>query len=111
MLDDTTRNQIQDRLLDEIADVEEKIVSLEKATAPVQPDKSIGRLSRLESMNEKSVHEEALRQARERLSKLEVAMTRVFDQRFGICTGCGIAIPMERLLLLPESTRCVACAG
>ena len=111
MLDDETRNKLQDRLLDEIADVEEKIVVLEKATKPVEPDKAIGRLSRLESMNEKSVHEAALRQAQDRLSKLEVAMTRVFDQNFGVCTGCGQVIPEERLLLLPESTRCVKCAG
>ena len=111
MLDDETRNQIQDRLLDEIADVEEKIVELEKSTQPVEPDKAIGRLSRLESMNEKSVHEAALRQARDRLSKLEVAMTRVFDRHFGVCSGCGQPIPVERLLLLPESTRCVNCAG
>ena len=105
------RNQIQDRLLDEIADVEEKVVELEKATQPVEPDKAIGRLSRLESMNEKSVHEAALLQARDRLSKLEVAMTRVFDQNFGICSGCSQPIPVERLLLLPESTRCVNCAS
>ena len=109
-LDDDTRKEIDDRLFDEIAGIEEKIMDLEEATKPVEPDKAIGRLSRLESMNEKSVNEAALYRARERLSKLEIARMNVHDPRFGICIGCDQAIPIERLLLLPESTRCVACA-
>jgi len=111
MLDDETRSEIKDRLFDEIVDCEQKILDLEEITKPVSPDAAIGRLSRLESMNEKSVNEAALHKARERLAKLETAMTKVYDSNFGICTGCQQAIPVERLLLLPESTRCVKCAG
>ncbi|MEM7013637.1 MAG: TraR/DksA C4-type zinc finger protein [Verrucomicrobiota bacterium] len=109
-LDDETRQEINDRLLDEIAETEERVMALEAATEPVSPDKAIGRLSRLESMNEKSVHEAALNTARERLDKLEVALTRVYDNNFGICVGCTDEIPVERLLLLPESVQCVQCA-
>lgn len=109
-LDDATRKEIDDRLFNEIADLEEKIMDLEEATKPVEPDKAIGRLSRLESMNEKSVNEAALFRARERLSKLEKAHMNVDDPKFGICIGCDREIPVERLLLLPESTQCVACA-
>jgi len=111
MLDQQTRDEIRDRLIDEIAGLEERIVHLEQATAPVSPDKSIGRLSRLESMNEKSVNEAALLQNRERLTRLEKALMRVSEERFGVCVSCGNPIPPERLLLLPESTQCVQCAS
>ncbi|MFT5466575.1 MAG: DnaK suppressor protein [Verrucomicrobiales bacterium] len=109
-LDDATRKEIGDRLFYEVADIEEKIIDLEEATKPIVPDKAIGRLSRLESMNEKSVNDASLYRARERLSKLEKARMNVHDPSFGICVGCSQPIPVERLLLLPESTRCVACA-
>ena len=98
-------------MLDEIAELEQRILDLEEATKPVSPDKAIGRLSRLESMNEKSVNDATLYKSRERLSKLEIAITRVYDDKYGICTGCDRSIPTERLLLLPESTQCVKCAG
>ncbi len=111
MLDDATRTQLKDRLLDEIAECEQKVLDLEALTKPVAPDAAIGRLSRLESIQEKSVHEAALYQTRERLAKLENALIRVTDADFGVCTGCSQPIPMERLLLLPESTRCVRCAS
>lgn len=109
-LDDATRQEIENRLIDEIAEVEERVMDLEDLTKPVSPDKAIGRLSRLESMNEKSIHDAALYQVRERQSKLEVALTRVYDRQFGVCTACQAPIPVERLLLLPESVQCVSCA-
>ncbi len=110
MLDDDTRNEIKERLRTEISECEQKIADLEEVTKPVSPDAAIGRLSRLESMNEKSVNEAALYKTRERLAKLETAMTKVNDSTFGICSSCGAPIPVERLLYLPESTRCVNCA-
>ena len=103
-LDDDTRQEIEARLLDEIADVEERVVTLEKATEPVSPDKAIGRLSRLESMNEKSVHEAALNQARERLGKMEVALTRVYDTKFGIWPRLRRCDP-HRATLAPAGER------
>lgn len=111
MLNDATREQIQERLIDEIAGKEERIMELEKSTAPIAPDKALGRLTRLDAMQDKSVREAALAQARESLVKLELALTRVFNREFGICITCGEGIPVERLVVLPGSVRCVECAA
>ena len=78
---------------------------------PVAPDNALGRLTRMEALNDKAVNEAALGQARERLSLLELALTKVYNRGFGICTACEKPIPIERLLLMPQSTRCVRCAS
>ena len=104
------RTQLESRLIDEIADTEQRVLDLEASTAPIAPDKSLGRLTRLEAMQDKSVREEALRQARERLAALEVALTRVWQPDFGQCISCERGIGEERLVTLPGSTQCVECA-
>jgi RNA polymerase-binding transcription factor len=45
----------------------------------------------------------------ERARRLRVALTRVADGEYGICSECGTAIPSKRLLAVPDATTCVAC--
>jgi DnaK suppressor protein len=52
-----------------------------------------------------------LQSARARLSGLDAALARVHDGSYGICSGCGGAIPSGRLLARPDTTTCVTCAG
>lgn len=87
------------------------IKSLEEASRPVPPDNAIGRLTRMEAINSKSVSEAALASAKIRLAGLRAAATKIDDPDFGSCTGCGEPIPVKRLLFMPEATRCVKCAG
>ena len=39
------------------------------------------------------------------------ALERLESGSYGICAGCGEAIPTARLEALPTATRCVACAA
>ena len=110
MLDQETREKLEARLLDEIADAEERVMELEASTAPIAPDKALGRLTRLDAMQDKSVREAALVETRKRLSGLELALTKVWSNDFGRCVSCEEGIGLERLVALPESTQCVACA-
>jgi DnaK suppressor protein len=45
----------------------------------------------------------------ERARRLRVALTRVSDGQYGICSECGAAIPSRRLLAVPDATTCVTC--
>ena len=110
MLPDSTRAEIESRILDEIADTEQKILDLEAATAPISPDKGLGRLTRMDAMQDKAVKEAALNLSREKLHHLEMALTKINDPTFGTCIGCQQPIPTERLVLLPQSTKCATCA-
>jgi len=93
--------------LDEFAS---KIGDLEKATAPISPENSIGRISRMDAINNKSVAEAALRNAKKKYASLQLALRSVEKEGFGSCARCKRNIATARLMFLPESTLCVRCA-
>ncbi len=86
------------------------IASLSETSKPVAPDNAIGRLSRMEALNDRAVSEASLNAARHKLSLLETALGKVDQPDFGICVGCDSPIPPGRILLMPEVTLCVPCA-
>lgn len=79
-------------------------------TQPISPENAIGRLSRMDAINNKSVMEAGQRQAEDKLQKLEYALTQVGKEGFGKCKNCGTQIPLGRILLRPQSLYCVNCA-
>lgn len=105
------RIEIKNEITERIKEVTENIQELEELTKPIAPDVAIGRLTRMEAINEKSVNEATLRTARNTLLKLEQALNRIDDPDFGICSLCKQPIPRARILRVPESTRCVNCVG
>lgn len=104
------KKALEQKISEAIVQTEEKIRSLEEATKPISPENSIGRVSRMDAINNKSVAEAALRSSRQKLSKLKIALTKLDRPDFGICVFCKNPIPPARLMYMPESTRCVRCA-
>ncbi len=100
---------LEAKILEAIQLTEEKIRSLEDATKPISPENSIGRISRMDAINNKSVAEAALRSSRQKLSKLKISLTKLDKPEFGICVFCKNKIRPARLMYMPESTRCVRC--
>jgi RNA polymerase-binding transcription factor DksA len=43
------------------------------------------------------------------LRQTDAALRRLAAGRYGTCTQCGLAIPVERLLAMPSAERCLAC--
>lgn len=109
-MDNKDREKIRGILKQHIEQTEESIGELKEVTRPVAPDESIGRLSRMDAINNKSVNEEALRKAENRLKKLKRALEDIDKPEFGYCIRCGEAIPVGRLDIMPESKRCVKCS-
>lgn len=104
------KNQIRQRVLDEISRTELRIGEYRELTKPVAPDVAIGRISRMDAINNKSISEAALRQAEEKLNNLKRVLSKISEKDFGICLKCGKQIPIERILIRPESLYCVHCA-
>ena len=42
--------------------------------------------------------------------EVQAALARTDADGFGVCAGCGTAIPVERLLARPTAVHCVPCA-
>lgn len=105
------KQKIIDFLLKEKTKLESKISDLKELTQPISPDCAIGRVSRMDAINNKSVNEAALRSAKTKLRNIEISLEKSEEPDFGKCRQCGYDIPVGRLLVMPGSTRCVACAS
>jgi DnaK suppressor protein len=46
----------------------------------------------------------------ESLAQIDAALAMIETDEFGTCRDCERAIPIERLMILPQAQRCVACA-
>lgn len=103
--------EIKTEITGEIDELKKSIKELEELTKPIAPDVSLGRLTRMEAINEKSINESSLRNAKDKLVKLELALSRIELEDFGLCSLCRQPIPKARILRVPESTRCVSCVG
>lgn len=92
-----------------IAEIKASIPYLEEESKAVEPSVSLGRLTRMEALNDKGVNEHLLEQNRKTLERLENARRRANTEAFGKCVRCGGEIPMGRLRLVPETLVCVPC--
>ena len=83
---------------------------MKELTKPISPENAIGRVSRMDAINNKSINEAALTQAQSKLDKLLFAFDKCDEPEFGTCKRCGQDIPIGRLMLIPEALFCVKCA-
>lgn len=105
------KKAFKERLLELISKQEEEIRLLEEMTKPIGPENAIGRVSRMDAIMNKGVADASLRNKRNKLTKLKVALSKVDQANFGICSRCERPIQPARLMYMPESSRCLHCAG
>ncbi len=103
------KEKVKQKIAKEIESLILSVSSLEEMSKPVSPDDSIGRLTRMEALGSQGISEANLRSSRSRLSMLHSALERIDDPEFGICIECEEPIPTGRLLIMPESRKCVHC--
>jgi DnaK suppressor protein len=48
-------------------------------------------------------------QNRRKLKLVELALERIQDGSFGVCTACGGAIGLKRLQAVPSASHCIEC--
>ena len=104
------KGKILELLNSEIVKTKEQVVRYEDLAQPISPDNAIGRVSRMDAINNKSIVDAALRKAKERLKGLKSNLDKLGSSDFGVCVKCKNNIPIERILLAPQSSFCVNCA-
>ena len=109
-LNEKNKIKIQHKIKEEIKNTMSSIAEYKELSKPIAPENAIGRVSRMDAINNKSVTELALRKAEEKLKKLKIVEKEMQKQNFGICIRCNNNIPIGRLLIIPESRKCVNCA-
>lgn len=79
-------------------------------SGPVELDQqAIGRLSRLDAIQQQQMVQAEIRQARQSLVKVSAALERLDNDEYGDCLECGEAIAEARLALRPEASLCIRC--
>lgn len=82
----------------------------EEARAPVTLDQqSVGRLSRMDAIQQQSMELATEARRRQRLAQLQAALDRIAGDEFGWCLTCGEEIASARLEIDPASATCVDC--
>lgn len=78
-------------------------------TATVDLDLPIGRLSRVDALQQQAMAEAERRRAELRLKAVEAALEFVEEGDYGFCKACGENMPFGRLNARPETPLCVSC--
>lgn len=78
---------------------------------PVSLDEPIGRLSRMDAMQQQSMVKANRRTAQTRLSRIETALRRYREDEYGLCAECEEEIGYARLKAQPETPFCIGCQG
>ena len=109
-MDKTQILEIKKVLKAELKSTQLKIDEYTELCKPIAPENSIGRISRMDAINNKSVVEAALRAAENKMQQLQVMQHKIKDTDFGMCNKCKQNIPLGRLMIRPHSKFCVNCA-
>jgi len=104
-------SKIKIKIEEEINDTEILITNYKNLTKPISPENSIGRVSRMDAINNKSVIEAVLRKTEEKLKKLLQTKNQIEKgDDFGQCIICKEKINIRRLFIMPYVKKCIKCA-
>jgi len=82
------KNALKEKIKEEIKKLKVDIARLEEMTKPISPENSLGRVSRMDAINNKGVAEASLRSAKSKMSKLQIAVSKIELPGFGNCANC-----------------------
>ena len=78
---------------------------------PVELDQqSIGRLSRMDAMQQQAMAIANETERQNELMRIESALKRIADDEYGTCVTCGEYISIKRLEVNPAAFLCIDCA-
>ena len=76
----------------------------------VELDSSIGRLSRMDAMQNQQMALELKRRQENQLLRIENAFKRLAKGHYSLCGKCKKPIEEDRLEVFPDTVTCVRCA-
>jgi DnaK suppressor protein len=111
-MDVLTQKQIE-MLKQKLINMREEIVcmladSLE-SSQPVGLDQPIGRLSRMDALQQQSMTQSSRRSAQRCIKQIDSALRRIEHNEYGLCLECEEEINQARLQARPESALCLEC--
>lgn len=103
----------EQELYRDLARLQKELTAHEAATAvnsrPVDLALPIGRVSRIDALQQQQLAKAQRDAARLRLQQVAAALSRLERGDYGECVGCGEEIGFLRLKARPESPFCLPC--
>ncbi len=90
-------------------ELDELVDATAEAVKPVDLGEPIGRISRVDAMQQQGMAAENRRAAQLRRRQVEAALERIEAGEYGECLGCGEEIDSGRLEAKPEAAFCLEC--
>lgn len=92
------------------SDLHEQIELAKPAASSVILDQSkIGRLSRMDAMQQQHMADSTLQHTKEKLKLVTKALNKISEDKYGFCVLCDEIITFARLQVSPEAQLCLRC--
>jgi DnaK suppressor protein len=104
--------EFRDELERQLAKLEKSMTVSDEALKTVELDQgAVGRLSRMDSLQNQSLAKGLRERESVRLALIQGALHRLEAGTYGVCTSCGNPVAAERLFVFPESATCAPCGN
>lgn len=105
------RETIREELLRSLTRLERSMKATNGAARPRDLEQdTVGRLSRIEALQAQGLTQTLAEREKAQLAQIAAALRRLEEGTYGACNACGLPIPVERLMVFPETLACAACA-
>jgi len=85
-------------------------VTAEERDVVVLDQTSVGRLSRMDALQNQAMQVETERRREVELKRIDAALKRIDEDEYGYCVSCGEEIQPKRLDMDPANPVCIDCA-
>lgn len=109
-LSDSQVAELREELDRQLTRLERSMIVTEEAARPVQLDQTaVGRLSRMDEMQNQALTKNLHEREQIKAAMLTQALERLDAGTYGACLDCAGPIPFERLMVFPETPSCGHC--
>lgn len=97
-------------LVEERDEIRVALAALHETGQPVELDQTTqGRLSRIDAMTQQSMAKAGSTRLMIQLQRIDAALKRCDEKRYGVCCRCDLPISHGRLLADPAAPFCLEC--
>ena len=97
-------------LLKRKQDLQDYLKEAKASSRPVDLNDPIGRLSRMDAIQQQQMALNTFKQAQVNLQLVEAALKRLDEGEYGVCLRCEEEISPKRLMARPEAPFCTKCS-
>jgi DnaK suppressor protein len=108
-MNEAQKQEIRNKILSRLQQIREEINATKAIKTIIVSDCAIDQSNRVEQIRQNQIAEENIHKKTKLLGVLESALSQIDQVYFGQCEICKQEIPIPRLLIKPESKRCVGC--